>query len=89
MPGQRALFLSRRPIHLDVKRYRYPMGWKSEKLNPECSKARFPDVPDECPTKCVSLCYILYQYCDKTRSAEVHKPRGVLYLQRGRNGAVL
>jgi hypothetical protein len=47
MPGQRALFLSRRPIHLDVKRYRYPMGWKSEKLNPECSKARFPDVPGQ------------------------------------------
>ena len=45
MPGQRALFLSRRSIHLDVKRYRYQMGWKSEKLNPEYSQARFPDVP--------------------------------------------
>ncbi len=45
MPGQRALFLSRRPIHLDVKCYQYPMGWKSEKLNPLCSQARFQDVP--------------------------------------------
>ncbi len=45
MPGQRALFVSRRPIHLDVERYSFPKGWNSEKLNPECSQERFPDVP--------------------------------------------